>query len=117
IVSNLVRNAIKYMGDAKERIVRVRAVIDGSSLRIEVEDTGPGIAPQLHERVFEPYVQLQRGGARSGIGLGLATVKRLVIAHGGSLGIRSRLGAGSLFWVKLPIEKQSLLLASTEQPS
>jgi signal transduction histidine kinase len=99
IVANLVRNAIKHMDDAPVRGITVRASRVGESVRFEVEDTGPGIAPDHIDEIFEPF---KRGASKApGIGLGLATVKRLVCAHGGRVGCRSTLGAGSTFWFEL----------------
>jgi signal transduction histidine kinase len=100
IVANLVRNAAKHMGDSRERRIVVRAVPQTKSVRIEVEDTGPGVPPELAETIFEPFVRL--GSAAPGIGLGLATVKRLATAHGGRVGHTPRVGGGSIFWVELP---------------
>jgi signal transduction histidine kinase len=71
-------------------------------VRIEVEDSGPGIPETLGDRVFEPFV---RGGgevAGTGTGLGLATVKRFVSAHGGRVGFSATPGAGTLFWLEMP---------------
>jgi signal transduction histidine kinase len=100
LVTNLVQNAIKYMGAGLERRIRVGVIDQGRDVRIEISDTGPGIPPEQSQHIFEPYVQLARGSA--GIGLGLATVDRLVRAHGGSVGVHSRLGVGSTFWFELP---------------
>jgi signal transduction histidine kinase len=99
VTGNLVRNAILHMGDREERRVSVRATV-GERVLVEIEDTGPGVPPQLVQTIFEPYV---RGtSAPSGLGLGLATAKRLVEAHGGSIGVRARAGGGSVFWFELP---------------
>ncbi|NVB81817.1 MAG: HAMP domain-containing histidine kinase [Kofleriaceae bacterium] len=102
MVSNLVRNAIKYMGNAPTRSIAVWVRDADKSWRIEVEDSGPGIPPQDQLRIFEPYVQLDKRA--SGIGLGLATVDRLVRAHGGRVGVISpaAMGRGSLFWFEVP---------------
>lgn len=100
IVTNLARNAITHMGEAVERTVSIRVGDVGSRWRLEVQDTGPGIPPGHEERIFEPHVQLDPGGG--GIGLGLATVERLVNAHRGKLGVVSPPGSGALFWVELP---------------
>ncbi len=99
LVTNLVANAIKYIGEAPERRIDVRVIDAGARWRVEVADTGPGISEDQQERIFEPYVQLRRG--RTGIGLGLATVDRLVRAHGGARGVQSRLGEGATFWFEL----------------
>src|SRR5256885_15977940 len=72
----------------------------------EVEDTGPGIPPALGQRIFEPYFRGPNTGA-PGIGLGLATVKRLVESHSGTLGVRAGAKGGRLFWVELDAEMPS----------
>jgi signal transduction histidine kinase len=102
LVSNLVRNAIKYMDASPEKRIVVRVRDADRCWRVEVEDTGPGIAPADQLRIFEAYVQLDKHS--SGIGLGLATVDRLVRAHGGTVGLVSPTssGRGSLFWFELP---------------
>jgi signal transduction histidine kinase len=101
IVANLARNALKYLGDSGVRRVVIRVLDAGAAVRVEVEDTGPGVAPALEGIVFEPYIRAH--GARvPGIGLGLATVKRLAEAHGGRVGLRTVVGSGSLFWFELP---------------
>jgi signal transduction histidine kinase len=96
-----VGNAVKYMGDASVRLVTVRASANQSKVRIEVQDTGPGIAPELQQSIFRPYT---RAGSTEipGLGLGLATVQRLTEAMGGAVGVHSNRGKGSLFWVELP---------------
>lgn len=101
LVSNLVRNAIRYMGGSVERRIDVRVLAAGERVRVDVQDTGPGISLDQQKRIFEPYVQLARGGG--GIGLGLATVDRLVRAHDGAIGVDSQPGRGSLFWFELPV--------------
>lgn len=101
IVQNLARNALKYLGSAAVRKVEVRAQMAGRMVRVEVEDTGPGLPPGMEQAVFEPYVRAS-GVTQQGIGLGLATVKRLVTAHGGRAGVHSVFGKGCTFWFELP---------------
>ena len=67
-------------------------------VRVEIEDNGPGIAPSHLKAIFEPYFRVHNSG-HPGIGLGLATVKRLVEAHDGKLGVASTVGRGSCFWL------------------
>lgn len=101
IIANLARNALKYLGDAAVCRVVIRVLDANDAVRIEVEDTGPGIPPALETVVFEPHVRAA-GALVPGSGLGLATVKRLTEAHGGRVGLRTVVGSGSLFWVELP---------------
>ena len=70
-------------------------------VRVEVADTGAGVPEAMHERIFEPYVRVDRH--QPGLGLGLATVRRLVNAHRGQVGVDPREGAGALFWFVLPL--------------
>jgi signal transduction histidine kinase len=72
---------------------------------LEVEDSGEGIPPEAHERVFERFwrVDPQRSRRHGGTGLGLAIVRELVQAHGGSVSVTSEVGAGSTFRVRLPL--------------
>jgi signal transduction histidine kinase len=115
VVSNLVRNAIKYMGEATERWIDVRVSKGLNTLRVEVEDTGPGVPPELGAAIFELYA---RGStAQPGLGLGLATAKRLVEAHGGRIGYRARHGGGAVFWVELPQAAGNERLARVDRAS
>jgi signal transduction histidine kinase len=101
LVANLARNALKHLGDAPVRCVVLRVLDAGGAVRVEVEDTGPGVPPTLEPLVFQPYVR-GPGTSDSGLGLGLATVKSLAEAHGGHVGLRSVVGKGSTFWFDLP---------------
>jgi signal transduction histidine kinase len=101
VVSNLARNAIKYIGEGVTRRIDIRACETRGAIRIEVQDTGPGLPPDLEPRVFEPYVR-GHGSSKGGIGLGLATVKRVADAHHGRVGVKSIVGEGCTFWVELP---------------
>jgi signal transduction histidine kinase len=101
IVSNLVENAIKYRSSDRENEVVIAASAAGRDVRIAVSDRGPGIDRDLLPRLFEPFV---RGSERpDSYGLGLATVKRLVDAHRGTITVHSRPGAGTTFAIRLPV--------------
>jgi signal transduction histidine kinase len=102
VVSNLEHNAVKYMGEREVRRVTVRAFEREAFVRVEVEDTGPGIPSDALDHIFLPYVRGTTHG-KEGLGLGLATVKSLCEAHGGRVGVRSGVGRGSVFWVELPL--------------
>jgi signal transduction histidine kinase len=112
LVGNLARNAVKYIDGGRARRVRARVLDRGDAVRIEVEDTGPGIPLAVRERLFDPYVRGVHDERKPGIGLGLATVKRLAEAHGGAVGARSEPGEGSLFWVELPKAREPAAQAS-----
>jgi signal transduction histidine kinase len=100
IATNLVSNAMKYMGDAPVRRITVRVRRAGDDVELSVSDTGPGIAPELQARIFEAGV---RGETTvPGLGLGLATVRKLAEAHGGGVRIESAPGRGTTFRVTLP---------------
>ena len=101
MVTNLVQNAIRYIGERAEKRVAVTVSSGYSTVRVEVADTGPGIPPDLEQRIFEPYFR-GRDRATAGLGLGLATLKRLVDRHAGALGVTSCPGNGSMFWFELP---------------
>jgi signal transduction histidine kinase len=101
IVVNLVGNAIKYTLDG---FVEVEIAESDGHHRIRVRDSGPGIAPEHRKKVFEPFEQVEAVGNKHipGVGLGLALVKQLVGALGGSIELQSDVGAGSTFTVVLP---------------
>ncbi len=107
VVINLLGNAVKFT-EVGGVAVRAHPVSSGDGVlrvRIEVEDTGIGIADAVQNRLFEPFVQADGSMSRryGGSGLGLSIVKRLVVEMGGTLGLESRLGEGSCFWVELPL--------------
>jgi signal transduction histidine kinase len=108
ILSNLVHNAAKYVGVGERGPGRVfiRVKPRDAMVRFEVEDTGPGLPPGSETLVFEPFVRASTT-RKGGIGLGLATVKRLVDAHGGRVGVVSAPGAGCRFWFELPAAANS----------
>lgn len=101
LATNLIRNAVKYMGRATERRITVRVIESDHVVRTEVVDTGPGIPAEKIPSLFEPYFRAQRGGPE-GLGLGLATVRKLAEGHGGRVGVQSTVGAGTTFWFELP---------------
>jgi signal transduction histidine kinase len=106
VLRNLMKNALRYLGDSPHREIVVRAVPAGPDVRIEVEDGGPGVPEGLERRIFEPYVRGPNASA-AGLGLGLATVKRIVEAHHGEVGVRRGGERGSVFWFTLAREGAS----------
>jgi two-component system sensor histidine kinase/response regulator len=107
VLTNLVANAIKFTGEG-EVVVRAGAspTSDGGALvRVEVSDTGIGIAPEALEQLFEPYAQADGSTTRKygGSGLGLAISRQLIELMGGKVGAESELGEGSSFWFELSV--------------
>jgi signal transduction histidine kinase len=103
VLYNYLSNAIKFTPE-KGR-VRVRVLPEGDlHFRLEVEDNGIGIKPEDIPRLFVEFQQLDASAAKKypGTGLGLALTKRLVEAQGGSVGVRSRPGEGSVFFAVFP---------------
>jgi signal transduction histidine kinase len=99
---NYVTNAIKYSGDGRTIVVRVR--VQDDSVRVEVQDDGPGISIDKQTHLFQEFVRVSRGkGAEAGTGLGLSIVRRIAEAHGGQVGLESAPGQGSCFFLTLPI--------------
>ncbi len=108
VLTNLVGNAIKFTdhGHVAVHVQRLEQDADRIVLRFSVQDTGIGIAPEVIDRLFTPFIQADISTTRrfGGTGLGLAIAKRLVELMGGQLGVRSTPGVGSEFWVIVAAE-------------
>jgi signal transduction histidine kinase len=100
VLANFLGNAIKFTPEGGTVWVRTRT--QGEGIWCEVQDTGPGIAPDDVPRLFRPFGQLAAGAASGGSGLGLAIAKSLVEAHGGHVDVRTAPGHGSTFGFYLP---------------
>ncbi|HEY9856266.1 MAG TPA: PAS domain-containing sensor histidine kinase [Stenomitos sp.] len=104
VLLNLVGNAIKFTPPAGTITVATRRV--GDRVRCEVRDTGVGIAPEELPKLFLRFSQLSEGLNKGvGTGLGLSISKSIIEAHGGAMGVDSRLGRGSTFWFELPLRQ------------
>lgn len=102
VISNLVSNALKYSPEGGD--VRVGVRRDGDDAILTVEDTGIGIDPADAARLFQPFERAENThNAIGGVGLGLYISRQIVDAHGGSIVIESKLGTGSCFTVRLPL--------------
>ncbi|MCH7343513.1 PAS domain S-box protein [Pelomonas sp. CA6] len=106
ILSNYLSNALKFteQGSVTVSVTRI-AQPDEPRLRIEVRDTGPGIAQALHERLFQPFTQADESTTRryGGTGLGLSICRELATLMGGRVGVISEPGQGATFWAELPL--------------
>jgi signal transduction histidine kinase len=96
-ISNLVANAIEAMPEGG--VLTVRTSAEPGAVRIDVEDTGPGLSEEQRTRLFTPYFTTKRGGT----GLGLAIVQGVVSDHGGRIDVRSAPGEGTAFAIRLPV--------------
>lgn len=99
LFDNLLSNALRHTPEGGE--VRLLARHHGERMIISVEDNGEGIPYSQQARIFEPFVQI--GRRRGGAGLGLALCKEIAQLHGGRIGVHSRIGHGTIFYVALPI--------------
>jgi signal transduction histidine kinase len=103
VLMNLIDNAIKYSPSGGE--VEVRAYGDDGRVRIDVRDSGPGIAKDDQRLIFEKFGRVTGGGAtKPGTGLGLFIARSIVEAHGGALDVVSSPDQGSTFTLELPLD-------------
>jgi signal transduction histidine kinase len=102
LVQNLVANALKYRDPDVITRIRILAEQRGPEWTISVEDNGPGIAPEYHERIFLPLKRLH-GNEIPGTGIGLAVCRKIVERHGGRIWVQSSVGNGARFCFTLPV--------------
>ncbi len=106
VVINLLSNAIKYnrMGG---RVTLTCTALPAERMRIAIEDTGDGLAAEQVAKLFQPFNRLgQEASAEEGTGIGLVMTKRLVELMGGSIGVESTVGEGSVFWFELNLTRE-----------
>lgn len=103
ILLNFLGNAVKFTSDGGVEL-RLLSPPVGNGIRVEIADTGPGIAPALQKRLFQEFERLRSADNEKieGSGLGLAFSARLVALMGGTIGFQERPSGGSVFWVELP---------------
>ncbi|HEX2914964.1 MAG TPA: ATP-binding protein [Chloroflexia bacterium] len=123
VLRNLLENARKYGGE--KALIEVKAALEpdnnnGQALLITVQDNGPGIPPDLTERIFERFYQVESGLERSssGVGLGLAICRGLVAAHGGRIWAENRIDgqSGAVFHIWLPARLLQFPQRAANQP-
>lgn len=101
ILTNLVGNAIRYTPPGGK--IAVTASLGDNKVYIAVSDSGVGIPPKYHQKIFEKYTQVKGNGNAGGAGLGLAIAKEIVEAHGGSIWVESEVNKGACFKYTLPV--------------
>ena len=112
VVFNLVSNAVKFTPPGGR--VDVFARLDDGEVEVAVADTGPGIAPDQLETIFEEFKQATDGKQFEGTGLGLPLSRRLVELHGGRLWVESAVGSGSTFRFTLPTRQEAVTASPLE---
>lgn len=117
VILNLLSNAVKFTPSGGSIYFLARQK-EPERLRIEVRDTGPGISPENQRLIFEDFVQIasMTQSEALGTGLGLAITSRLVKQMGGEIGCQSNSGAGSTFWIEIPLVMAETPEAPAESP-
>lgn len=109
ILTNLIGNAVKFTekGQVSVRLQVVEQRSEQVTIRCEVQDTGPGLPPEVQEKIFENFTQADPSTTRrhGGSGLGLSICKQLVEIMGGRIGVISEPGQGATFWIEIPLVK------------
>jgi len=120
VLLNLLGNAIKFTerGDVTLSVEQVKESKEGVTARFEVRDTGIGIPEVALSRIFERFVQADDSTTRrfGGSGLGTTIAKQLVELMGGTIGVRSKVGEGSTFWLELPLLRVAPTADTTIEP-
>jgi signal transduction histidine kinase len=100
VFQNLVHNATDFLDEDGTIFLRFKS--GAGEILVEIEDTGPGIAPEIADRLFQPFAT---HGKTHGTGLGLSICKKIIEDHGGKISIRSEPGRGAIFCFSLPLAK------------
>ncbi|MEI6456580.1 MAG: PAS domain-containing sensor histidine kinase, partial [bacterium] len=106
VITNLLSNAMKYTEPGKRVTVKIRQ--EKNRFTLMVRDQGIGIPKDDIKHLFEPFFRASNAGNFSGTGLGLNIVKESVIRHAGKINVRSKINAGTLFTVNLPLSVESI---------
>jgi two-component system sensor kinase FixL len=100
VIVNLIRNAVEAMETSERRELTIASELDGQSrVRISVIDTGPGIAPEIASRLFQPFVTTKA----QGMGIGLSICQSIIEGHGGALVVEPNPDGGTIFRFSLPV--------------
>ena len=115
ILGYLLDNAIKFTASGELTLTLSQ---QGDSLRVEVQDTGRGIAPERQQQIFNRFesADVATNQAFGGTGLGLSICERLVVLQGGRIGVHSAVGQGALFWLELPLQRSAWTAETAAHP-
>jgi signal transduction histidine kinase len=100
VFSNFVSNAARHSRPGEEVVLSAKPI--GKSVRFSVLDHGPGIPKEFQSRIFERFFRIPGTEDSTGVGLGLAIAREMIVSHGGSVGLQSTSGQGSEFYFDLP---------------
>jgi signal transduction histidine kinase/ActR/RegA family two-component response regulator len=116
LLEHLLDNAIKFTAQGR---ITLRLQRQDGCLRVEVQDTGRGVAPERHTHIFNRFesADVATHQAFGGTGLGLSICERLVVLQGGRIGVRSEVGRGALFWFELPLQTSTVLPVALAAPA
>jgi len=104
VITNLIRNGVDALGGVKRREIVISTRHAGAdSIEITIADTGPGLAPEVADKLFQPFVTTKPGG----LGIGLSICRSIVDAHGGRLWASDNPDGGMIFHVRLPTAEPS----------
>lgn len=98
VLFNLLRNAAEAVAEQKQRLVSVNARLDGDDVVVSIIDNGPGIPPEIKDKLFQPFVSTKE----SGMGVGLSICHAIVVAHDGRIWVEANPGGGAIFRISLP---------------
>ena len=107
VFMNLLYNAFQSIKDRGQVEITTQASRDGEAVEVRIKDTGCGIAPEVIDRIWDPFFTTKEVG--KGLGLGLALTYNIVKRHGGTLSVESKIDKGSLFTVWLPVSREIAL--------
>jgi len=107
VIINLLSNAVKYNCDEGRICIRM-AQSSPRYLRLEIQDTGEGLAPDQQDKIFEPFTRLSGVNLIEGTGIGLTITKQLMELMDGHIGVESEVGVGSSFWIEVPTSRVEL---------
>jgi two-component system sensor kinase FixL len=103
VITNLIRNGVDALDSVERREIVISTLRAGQGwIEIEVADSGPGLAPAVADRLFQPFVTTKPGG----LGIGLSICRSIVDAHGGRLWASANPGGGMVFHVRLPTQSE-----------
>jgi signal transduction histidine kinase len=103
VYQNLIANALKHNPPGLTLILEAKPT--DNQLHCTVTDDGIGIPPEQCDRLFDPYFRGSQKPKSVGLGLGLYLCRQIIEAHGGAIGVRSRVGEGTTFWFTLPLHQ------------